>query len=156
MNNFKLSSQKVLTDLPAEISRLYPDRISHKFRFNGSWVEKKYRDFYLDIQHLACGFFKEGIKENDHVAFFCNNRYEWIVTDFALMINKTVSVPRASDTPFIETLFILNHSDSSYLIIEDFKSLKGLIDYIEKVKDSADIDDELNIQLQTFSSLKKI
>ncbi len=146
--------QKLLIDLPLEISRHFPDRISHKFRAGNLWIEKKYKDFNIDINRLAAGFISEGIKKDDHIAFFCNNRYEWIVTDFALMNIGAISVPRASDTPLLEALFILYHSDSNKLIIEDFNSLKSFVEFLIKSKNENL--QEIDKYYSAFASLKKI
>lgn len=146
--------QKILLDLPIEIARLYPDRISHKFRTSYGWIEKKYSEFANDIQKLSAGFYDSGIKKDDHVAFFCNNRYEWIVTDFALQHIGAVSVPRGSDTTPSEAAFILYHSDSTFLIVEDYNSLTNIVNYLldEKSKDNH----EALKYFDSFRKLKKI
>ncbi len=146
--------QKLLIDLPIEIARHYPERISHKFRTSNGWIEKKYKDFVDDINRLSAGFFGEGICKDDHICFFCNNRYEWIVTDFALMSIGAVSVPRGSDTPPIEAAFILYHSDSSYLIIENSNSLISLIEFLMKPENENN--SEIEKYYNSFKNLKKI
>ena len=97
----------------------YPDRISHKFRINGNFATKTYSQFHRDIKILSHGFSHYGVGADSHVGFFVNNRYEWVLTDFALQALKAVSVPRGSDTPPAELQFILNHSDSTFLIVEN-------------------------------------
>lgn len=146
--------QKLLIDLPIEIARHYPNRISHKFRTSNGWKEKKYKEFNEDILKLAAGFILEGINKDDHVAFFCNNRYEWIVTDFALMNLAAISVPRGSDTTPSEAAFILFHSDSSFLIIEDSFSLLKLIEFF--INGNFESDENINNYFTAFKKLKKI
>ncbi len=146
--------QKLLIDLPVEITRHFPDRISHRFRTRNGWVEKRYKDFNIDIQRLAAGFLSYGIKKEDHVGFFCNNRYEWIVTDFALMNIGAISVPRASDTPSQEASFIIYHSDSTYLIIEDSLSLKTILDFMIEQISKNNI--EIENYYKEFLRIKKI
>jgi len=146
--------QKLLIDLPLEIARYCPDRISHKFRSERGWIEKKYKEFNQDILKLASGFLSEGISKEVHVAFFCNNRYEWIITDFALMNLAAVSVPRGSDTTPAEAAFILFHSDSSFLIIEDFNSLKNLVEFF--INGNFENNPSINDYFNAFKRLKKI
>ncbi|MCX8058719.1 MAG: AMP-binding protein [Spirochaetes bacterium] len=105
-------------------SRNFQDRISHKFRSKNSdneFITKTYKEYFYDICCLAYAFNNEGIKKEDHVAFYSNNRYEWTLTDFALLMIGAVSVPRGSDTTPIELNFITNHSDSTFIIFENIK-----------------------------------
>lgn len=100
------------------------DRISHKFRNKNNeneFIVKTYKEYFNDICFLAYGFINEGIKKEDHVAFFSNNRYEWTLTDMALLMIGAVSVPRGSDTTPVELAFITKHSDSEYIIFENIK-----------------------------------
>jgi long-chain acyl-CoA synthetase len=47
-----------------------------------------------------------------------DNRYEWIVSDLALVSLGAISIPRGSDTPTKELEYILAHAEASYAIIE--------------------------------------
>jgi len=125
-----------LVEIPFLSAVDFPDRISHKIRVGKSFIEKTYRDLALDIKACADAFDKLGIKAEDHVSFFVCNRYEWIVSDFALMLISAVSVPRGSDTTEKEQQFLYNHSDSNNLIIENTDQLKALLNVFtdEEVK----------------------
>ena len=50
--------------------------------------------------------------------FLSDNRYGWIVTDLALMSLGAVTVPRGSDTPSQELLYIMQNSSCTHLVIE--------------------------------------
>ncbi len=121
-----------LVEIPYEAVRHVPSRISHKFRKDGVFHSKTYSEFIQDFEALALGFNSEGISKNDHIAFFCNNRYEWILIDFAIMLNGAISVPRGTDSPPKELEFIFHHSDSKYLIVETHKQLEELFDAFEE------------------------
>ena len=54
-----------------------------------------------------------------------DNRYGWMVTDFALVSLGAVSVPRGSDTPTRELEFILQHADCEFLVLETEQLLKA-------------------------------
>lgn len=111
-------------DIPRTTQKKYPKRVSHRFRSNGGFEDKTYTDFINDIEALTVGFSLSGLKAEDHVAFFVNNRYEWSVTDFALQSLSIISIPRGSDTTPVEAEFIYNHSESNYVIFENIKQLK--------------------------------
>lgn len=108
-----------LCAIPALNAKDFPERESHKFKKNGESESRTWSRFYQDIQYLSAGFSIHGIGQGTHTAFFCDNRYEWGLTDYALMSRGAVSVPRGSDTTAKELCFIYEHSDSRFLIMEN-------------------------------------
>lgn len=124
-----------LIEIPISISRKYPNRVSHRFRYENGLKDITYSEFVNDIMAMAIGFNSFGINPKDHVAFFVNNRYEWSLTDFALQSISAVSVPRGSDTTPKEAEFIFKHSDSTILIIENINQLND----IKSIVNMADI-----------------
>jgi long-chain acyl-CoA synthetase len=116
-----------LCEIPERNSRLFPGRVSHKFRGRSGFVTRTFLDFYGDIAALSAGLFLKGVKKGSHAAFFTDNRYEWALTDYALMSVGAISVPRGSDTSPLEQKFIFSHSDSTFLIMENSSHLNGLL-----------------------------
>lgn len=116
-----------LVEIPFRTAEDFPERISHKIRFGNSFIDKTYSQLARDIKALGTAFSSLGIKQDDHVAFFVCNRYEWIVSDFSIMLVSAVSVPRGSDTTVKEQHFIYQHSDSTHLILENIDQLKELL-----------------------------
>ena len=86
-------------------------------------LEKEYTITYAklfeDVLLLSRAFQSKKITKNSKVMFLCDNRYEWIVTDLALMSLGAISIPRGSDTPTSELEFIMEHSECDFLIVED-------------------------------------
>ena len=77
-----------------------------------------YTKLLEDVLVLSRAFRKQGMKKGHKVMFVCDNRYEWLVTDLALMSLGAISIPRGSDTPSSELAFIVEHSESTFLILE--------------------------------------
>ena len=80
--------------------------------------EVSYKKFFEDVLILSRAFADKSMKKGDKVMFLCDNRYEWIVTDMALVSLGAISIPRGSDTPTQELQFILEHSGADFLILE--------------------------------------
>ncbi len=116
-----------ILDLPFYAAAEYPERVSHKIKKKGSVQTKTFKETARAVKVLAAGLSYYGIRASDHVGFFVNNRYEWILTDFAVMALKAVSVPRGTDTSPVEVRFIYNHSDSKFLILENVFQLRELV-----------------------------
>ena len=112
-----------ILDLPFLAEENYYERNSHKTKKDGKVDIKTFQETALAVKILTAGLAKYGIQPGDHVGFFVNNRFEWIITDFAIMALRAVSVPRGSDTAPTEVKFIYNHSDSRFLILETVNQL---------------------------------
>jgi long-chain acyl-CoA synthetase len=117
-----------LLEIPFKTAQKYPDRVSHRFRVGKSFINKTYSQFVADIKIATEGFCAYGIQKGDHAAFFVNNRYEWTMIDHALMALSAVTIPRGSDTSPLEALFIFNHSDSKWAILENIAQYEELIE----------------------------
>lgn len=125
MNNKNI--YRTLCEIPAKNAELYPERISHKSRIPGGFKTRTWNGFVSDIKALAAGFHLSGVKKDSHLSFFTDNRYEWALTDFALMAISAISVPRGSDTSPKEQKLIYTHSNSSFLIMENVQHLNDLL-----------------------------
>jgi len=117
-----------LCEIPFRNAIKFPARVSHRYRNGESgFSEKTWQQFADDIKYLAAGFSFFGVKNSAKASFFIDNRYEWSLTDYALLMTGAVSVPRGSDTPPKELHTIFIHSDSSFLIMENKTILKELL-----------------------------
>lgn len=106
------------------------------YRSGENEFEVSYEKLFEDILILAKAFSSHKVRKGSKVMLLSDNRYGWIVTDFALVSLGAISVPRGSDTPTSELEFILNHAECEFLIVETemlltaheemLKSLKNL------------------------------
>lgn len=117
---------RILNDILEYTRENYPNNISHKYRKNEKFVTLRYIDFYNRVRILVNGFYKMGIRKNDHVLIYADNRIEWIIIDFALQSIGAVDVPRGKDSTKKELLYIAEHSDAKFAIIETPELLKKL------------------------------
>lgn len=125
------------------------DNVAFIYRVNDEKFSVTYHKLYEDTLILSNALKDKGIGLGTKVLFFSDNRYEWIVTDLALISLGAVSVPRGSDTPKSELEYILKHSDSEFAIFETEDLYKEFEDIFkrEKVK---------NVFIIEGSSLHKI
>ncbi len=114
--------------------REYSDNDAYVYNVGDIEHRVTYSKLFEDILILAKSFRRRGVCRGDKVMVLSDNRYAWIVTDLALMSFGAVNVPRGSDTPTQELEFIVEHSESSYLVIETDKLLEQHADYIRGCK----------------------
>jgi len=96
----------------------HQDKTALIYRVRDEEFTVSYHKLLEDVLVLSRAFGKRGVSKGAKVMFVCDNRYEWLVTDLALMSLGAVSIPRGSDTPSSELSFIVEHSESTFLILE--------------------------------------
>ena len=79
-----------------------------------------------EVDRVAKGLIATGVEPGDHVALWLMNRSEWIFTMFALAKIGAVQVPVNTRFRTHDLAYLLNQSDSKYLITHD---VSGPIDY---------------------------
>jgi long-chain acyl-CoA synthetase len=96
-------------ELPAFASRK-PD---------GSFSPISYSQLYEDGLALATALIDLGLQAREHVALIADNRLEWILCDYGILLAGAADVPRGTDITDAEMVYILNHSDSRIVILEN-------------------------------------
>ncbi|MCD6579732.1 AMP-binding protein, partial [bacterium] len=121
-----------LCEIPRLNSEKYPDKISHKFRKGKDKTIKTYKEYYRDIQVISAGLTSFGVESGSTISLFCDNRYEWSVLDYAMQGLSVISVPRGTDSSAFELTFIYKHSDSNFLIVENWNLLEKILEHLDK------------------------
>ncbi|MBM4339780.1 MAG: AMP-binding protein [Deltaproteobacteria bacterium] len=94
-------------------------------------VRLTYKEFLNHVNQLAKGFLKLGIKKGDHLALWSPNRWEWIVTEFAIAKIGAVLVSVDTNAQRQQLEYLLTQSDSKALIMAE--GMKGS-EYLEIVR----------------------
>ncbi|WP_273267092.1 AMP-dependent synthetase/ligase [Flexistipes sinusarabici] len=123
----KLQSYDNIFQLFINTWRQYPDKTAFVYRVNGVEFDVTYNKLFEDVLLLANAFMDKKVTKNSKVAIISDNRYSWIVTDLALVAIGAVSVPRGSDTPGDEFEFIINHSESDFIVFENPDLMKNTL-----------------------------
>lgn len=97
----------------------YKEKIAFVYKVGEQEFEVTYQKFFDDVLLLSRELASKKITKNSKVMFVCDNRYEWIVTDFAILSLGAISIPRGSDTPTSELEYIMRHSKCEFLIMEN-------------------------------------
>jgi long-chain acyl-CoA synthetase len=85
-----------------------------------------YAQLYEQIQLFAAGLQGLGIKTGDRVSLFADNQPRWLIADQGIMTVGAVNAVRGAQADKEELLYILAHSDSVTLIVQDLATLRKL------------------------------
>lgn len=83
--------------------------------------EKSYGDLYRDATYLARALVALGVESREHVGLLSDNRYEWMVADWAVIFCGAADVPRGADITDSEITYILSHAQIKILFLENEK-----------------------------------
>lgn len=89
-------------------------------------VKLTYRQLYRQICQFAAGLQELGIQPGDCIALFSDNCPRWLVADQGMMTVGAVNAVRGAQADRDELLYILSHSDSVALIVENAALLQKL------------------------------
>ncbi|MBW6508561.1 MAG: long-chain fatty acid--CoA ligase [Desulfuromonadales bacterium] len=112
----------------------YAGHNAFTYRAAGSEFHVSYAKLFDDALILAKAFASHKVGKGSKVMLLSDNRYGWIVTDFALISLGAISVPRGSDTPTRELEYILGNADCEFLVIETEALLKAHSPMLKKTK----------------------
>ena len=92
-----------------------------------------YRDLATKIAQFATGLQALGIQPQNKVALFADNSPRWFIADQGIMTAGAVDAVRSAGADSQELLYILEHSDSTSLVVEDLKTLSKLNDRLNNL-----------------------
>lgn len=83
-----------------------------------------YKDLYEMGLNLGEALIDLGVNARDKVGFIADHRLEWAVIDAGILMTGAADVPRGTDVTETELEYILNHSESKVLFVENDKVLE--------------------------------
>ncbi len=78
--------------------------------------------------HSVIGFFqKQGLKESDKVAIISENSVDWVITDFACMFSKLITIPIYTSLSAAQVKYILENSESKICFVSNSMQLDKIL-----------------------------
>ncbi len=83
------------------------------------WQPVSFEELYQQGLNLATGLIELGVQPREHVGIFSDNRFEWILTDYAVQFCGAADVPRGKDISDAELLYIIDHAGIKVCFVEN-------------------------------------
>jgi len=99
---------------------------------SGAYQPISYRQLYEDGLALATALIDLGLRQREHVGVLSDNRPEWILCDYGVILAGCADVPRGADVTGAEIAHILAHSDARFVFVEN----AGILEKFERVRHS--------------------
>ncbi|MCW7468496.1 AMP-dependent synthetase/ligase [Leptospira kanakyensis] len=124
-------SSKVLAKNLAEMfyqsAMLYGDKPAFRTRNkNKQFSTMSFLELYETGVALATGLIALGLEARDHVAVLSENRKEWIISNYGIILSGCADVPRGTDVTDGDIQYILPHSDAKMVFVENETTLQKL------------------------------
>lgn len=94
----------------------------------------KFHEYFSRIEQLALGLMKIGLHHETKISLLAQTRLEWHLLDAAALCSRATVVPIYPSYLPKELLFILNHSESSMLIVENNEQFEKLLIIQNQIK----------------------
>jgi long-chain acyl-CoA synthetase len=113
-------------------SKLFPDAVALIDPHAKPNVTLTYSQLFYQIQQFATGLQALGIKQNStesvnpRIALFADNSARWMIADQGILMAGAANAVRSSAAEREELLYILEHSGSVGLVIENIKTLNKI------------------------------
>lgn len=109
-----------LPKLLRERYRDYGDgKIAMRRKDYGIWIEYTWKDYYENTKYFSLGLIKLGLTAGDKVAILGENDPEWYWSALAVQSARAACVGVFADSIASEVEYIVNNSDSVFVIAED-------------------------------------
>jgi len=128
ISHFKLSDkQNSFNDLWKDLLDNYSAITAVVDDYSG--FKLTYKELYNKICLFSAGLQDLGLNKGDHVSIFSENSSKWLITDQAILMAGGVNAVRGSQAPAEELLYILEHSDSKSLIVENLETFNKVKEF---------------------------
>lgn len=120
-------------------SETRPDDIALEYKDDRRWRSLTWKEYFESCARFSTSLKKLDVKKTDRVALYCNTRFEWSITDYAVLGLGAVTVPIYQTITSEELELILKDSQPRVLIIENksllrnYQSIKSECPFIEKI-----------------------
>ncbi|MFP2904301.1 AMP-dependent synthetase/ligase [Pyxidicoccus sp. 3LFB2] len=91
--------------------------VTHKK--DGRWQDITWAQVLEEVKTLSEALVAQGIRPGDRVALFGNTSLQWIICDLAISAAQAITVPIYSSNTPDECRYIINHSETSFLFIDN-------------------------------------
>jgi long-chain acyl-CoA synthetase len=131
-----------VTSNPQQTSRqLIPDTLADVFfgiiahnnpraliyKENGEWKPIPAESFYAKVAGVASALRSWGVSKGDRIALISENRPEWTIADFGILLAGAVVVPMFPTCTAEQTKFLLKDSEARIVFVSSEKQLKKIL-----------------------------
>ncbi|MFM7887464.1 MAG: AMP-dependent synthetase/ligase [Pseudanabaena sp.] len=107
-------------------AKAHPDAIALYDPHTKPPVRISYKDTFEQINQFGAGLRSLGVNFGDKVALIADNSPRWLIADQGILAIGAANATRSSQAERSELLYIIEHSDSVAIVVDNLATLKKL------------------------------
>ncbi len=113
----------------------YPNEVSVIYK-NTTWLKDTWKNYQQKVACISSFLTKQGAKSKDKIAIMSATRYQWGISDFAILSLGGVTVPIYASNTTEDIEYVLTNSGAKILIIdsqENYEKWKAIHDKVKSI-----------------------
>ena len=119
--------------LKRNYERLGDKEVAFRDKDYGLWNEYTWKDAYENVKYFSLGLISLGLKPGERAAIIGDNEPQWYWASFAIQAARGITVALFTDAIPDEIQYILDHSDSKFIIARDQEQVDKILAVHEKL-----------------------
>lgn len=97
----------------------YGDKVALKYRDyeTAQWLPITWNQFSRSVRQAANAFVALGVKEQENIGIFSQNKPEWFHVDFGAFANRAVTIPFYATSSSAQAQYIINDAQIRFLFV---------------------------------------
>ena len=118
--------ESTLVNLFLDASDRYGDRLAYRYFADAGdgLTDLSFREVYEVVRAAAAGLAALGLSRGDKVAILSENRWEWLVSDFACLCSGVLDVPVYNTLTVPQVAYILENSQARLLFVSSAEQME--------------------------------
>ncbi len=129
-----LASYDTFPKLLQRNAEWYGDRkVAMREKEFGIWQEFTWKEYRDHVKYFSLGLVSLGLSRGDKVAVIGDNRPEWVWAEVAAQAAGAVPLGLYQDSTLKEVSYVIDHSDSTFVVAEDQEQVDKILDMQEQL-----------------------
>ena len=111
----------------------FGSRGANLYKEDGQWITINYNQLIEKVENIAMGFIKLGANLGDFIGIKAPNSVRWTWADMACLFAGAASVSIYPSLLKKDTVFIANHSEMKFLVVQDQQGLEEIQAYLDEM-----------------------
>ena len=120
------TGSKTMADLAALAAEKYAGKTALRHKAGDEWVDVTYDELGTAVRETGLGLIDLGLEPGDKVAIVAHTRPDWTYSHFGILSCGAVSVSVYQTNSAEECHYVLEHSESKAVFLEDAEQLEKI------------------------------
>lgn len=108
-----------------------PSAVALREKESGIWQRVTWESYLGHVRRFCLGLTALGLSRGDKVSILSENCREWLYAELAVMSASAVGVGVYSTSPAPEVKYIVGHSESSFVVVQDQEQADKILEVID-------------------------